>query len=212
MLERVTVDGLLNRRNQPLSSQAIGMLLRNQLYAGIIDVPEYGVRHERGDFEAIITEDLFQRAQAVRSGRIPSSAPRLQAHPDFPLRNFVRCASCNRGLTGSWSKGRSDDYAYDHCRPGCRGVNVTKVKLETPFTEELEAESIRALAASIPLSRRPGGCGLHPGAAGGSRSRLCPGTRVGRLRVRWNRHNCHGFQLLAGTWDGEGRVGGPERR
>lgn len=137
MLERVTADGLLNRRNQRLSSQAIGMLLRNQLYAGIIDAPEYGVRRKRGDFEPIITEDLFQRAQAVLSGRIPSSAPRLQAHPDFPLRNFVRCASCNRGLTGSWSKGRSAYYAYYHCRPGCRGVNVTKARLETAFTEEL---------------------------------------------------------------------------
>jgi hypothetical protein len=27
------------------------MLLRNRLYAGIVDVPEYGVRAKRGDFE-----------------------------------------------------------------------------------------------------------------------------------------------------------------
>jgi site-specific DNA recombinase len=137
ILERVTADGLRNRRNQPLSSQAIGALLRNRLYAGIIDVPEYGVRDKRGDFEPIITEDLFHRAQAVLAGRLPSTAPRLQAHPDFPLRNFVRCATCNRGLTGSWSKGRNDYYAYYHCRPGCRGVNVTKAGLESLFTDEL---------------------------------------------------------------------------
>jgi site-specific DNA recombinase len=137
ILERVTAEGLRNRRNQPLSSQAIGMLLRNELYAGIIDVPEYAVRDRRGDFEPIITEDLFQRAQAVLSGRLPSTAPRLQAHPDFPLRNFVRCSSCNRGLTGSWSKGRSEYYAYYHCRPGCRGVNVTKAKLESLSGDEL---------------------------------------------------------------------------
>jgi hypothetical protein len=41
----------------------------------------------------------------------------------------VRCQSCGRGLTGSWSKGRSEYYAYYHCRPGCRAVNVTKAKL-----------------------------------------------------------------------------------
>jgi len=40
ILEQVTAAGLRNRRNQPLTSQAIGMLLRNQLYAGVIDVPE----------------------------------------------------------------------------------------------------------------------------------------------------------------------------
>jgi hypothetical protein len=30
----------------------------------------------------------------------------LASHPDFPLRAFVRCESCGRGLTGTWSKGR----------------------------------------------------------------------------------------------------------
>jgi hypothetical protein len=37
------------------------MLLRNQLYAGIVDVPEYGVRANRGDFETLISEELFYR-------------------------------------------------------------------------------------------------------------------------------------------------------
>jgi hypothetical protein len=44
---------------------------------------------------------------------------------------------CGRGLTGSWSKGRSEYYAYYHCRPGCRAVNVTKAKLEGLFADEL---------------------------------------------------------------------------
>jgi DNA invertase Pin-like site-specific DNA recombinase len=69
ILEQVTTAGLRNRRNQPLSSQAIGMLLRNQLYAGVIDVPECGVRGRRGDFEPIVTSELFDRAQTVLSGR-----------------------------------------------------------------------------------------------------------------------------------------------
>jgi site-specific DNA recombinase len=137
ILQQATAWGLRNRRGAPLSSQAIGALLRNQLYAGIVDVPEYGVRNKRGDFDPLVSEALFFRAQAVLSGRAPTPAPKLRSHPDFPLRNFVRCDACGRGLTGSWSKGRSDYYAYYHCRPGCRGVNVTKAKLETLFTDEL---------------------------------------------------------------------------
>ena len=70
-------------------------------------------------------------------GRVPSTTPQQRAHPDFPLRAFVRCESCGRGLTGSWSKGRSEYYAYYHCRPGCRAVNVTKAKLEGLFADEL---------------------------------------------------------------------------
>jgi site-specific DNA recombinase len=137
LLKRTRTWGLTNRRGKPLTSQAIGMLLRNQLYAGIVDVPEYGVCGKRGDFEALISEDLFYRAQAVLSGRTPSTAPRKRAHPDFPLRGFVRCDSCGRGLSGSWSKGRSDYYAYYHCRPGCRAVNVTKATLEGLLADEL---------------------------------------------------------------------------
>jgi site-specific DNA recombinase len=66
------------------------MLLRNQLYAGIVDAPEYGFRGKRGDFEPLISEDLFYQVQAVLAGRIASTAPRQRAHPDFPLRGFVR--------------------------------------------------------------------------------------------------------------------------
>jgi hypothetical protein len=49
LLHRARTWGLTNRRGKPLMSQAIGVLLRNQLYAGIVDVPEYGVRGKRGD-------------------------------------------------------------------------------------------------------------------------------------------------------------------
>lgn len=51
ILDRVTAAGLRNRRQQPLSSQAIRMLLRNRPYAGGIDVPLCQVRDNRGDFE-----------------------------------------------------------------------------------------------------------------------------------------------------------------
>jgi site-specific DNA recombinase len=107
VLEQARAWGLTNRRNRPLTSQAIGMLLRNRLYAGIVDVPEYAVRSKRGDFEPLISEDVFYRVQAVLSGRVPSTTPQQRAHPDFPLRAFVRCHSCGRGLTGSWSKGQN---------------------------------------------------------------------------------------------------------
>ena len=65
LLKQSRAWGLTNRRGRPLTSQAIGVLLRNQLYAGIVDVTEYGVRGKRGDFEALISEDLFYRVQAV---------------------------------------------------------------------------------------------------------------------------------------------------
>jgi hypothetical protein len=52
------------------------VLLRNRLYAGIVDVTEYGVRGKRGDFEPLISEDLFYRVQSVLASRMASTALR----------------------------------------------------------------------------------------------------------------------------------------
>lgn len=101
LLNQARAWGLTNRRGRPLKSQAIGVLLRNQLYAGIVDVAEYGVRGKRGDFDPLISEDLFYRVQSVLSGRMPSTTPKQRAHPDFPVR--VGC----RRFTGSQVEGRS---------------------------------------------------------------------------------------------------------
>jgi hypothetical protein len=51
------------------------MLLRNRLYIGMIDVPDFGVRDKRGDFAPLIPEDVFYKAQAALSGKLPSIAP-----------------------------------------------------------------------------------------------------------------------------------------
>jgi len=85
LLKQVRKWGLTNRRGKSLASQAIGVLLRNQIYAGIVDVPEYGVRGRRGDYEPLVTEELFYRVQAILSGRMSSTAPRTRAYPHFPL-------------------------------------------------------------------------------------------------------------------------------
>ena len=137
ILQSVTTWGLRTLRGVALTPQTIGALLSNQLYAGIVDVPEFGVREIRGDFEPLVSEDVFHRVQAIIAGRMPTTAPRVRSHPDFPLRNFVSCVTCGRRLTGSWSKGRSSYYAYYHCRPGCSAVHVTKARLESLFTDEL---------------------------------------------------------------------------
>jgi hypothetical protein len=98
---------------------------------------EKGGVSTRGDFEPLIDEATFYRVQAVLDGRVLVAGPRQRNHPDFPLRGFVRCETCGRPLTGSWSKGRNGHYAYYHCQRQCRAVNVSRVKLEGAFVDEL---------------------------------------------------------------------------
>jgi len=123
LLQQSKAWGLTNRRGRPLTSQAIGVLLRNRLYAGIVDVTEYDVGGKRGDFEALISENLFFRVQAVLSGRVPSTTPQQRAHPDFPLRAFVRCESCGRVFTTVTRSGESSlrfEMALRESAPGAR--------------------------------------------------------------------------------------------
>jgi hypothetical protein len=117
LLKRARRWGLTNRRGKPLTSQAVGVLLRNQLYAGMVDVPDYGVRGKRGDFEPLVSEDLFYQVQAVMSGRTSNTAPRQRAHPDFPLCGFVRRGSSGRALIDGRDRQRTS-------QPKCRFANA----------------------------------------------------------------------------------------
>jgi len=132
----MTEAGLRTRRGFVLSPQSFGQMMRNPIYIGKIESPDYGVS-TRGDFDPLVDEATFYRVQAVLDGRVVVAGPRPRNHPDFPLRGFVRCEACGRPLTGSWSKGRNGHYAYYHCQRQCRAVNVSKAELEGAFADEL---------------------------------------------------------------------------
>jgi len=137
VLDTVTRLGLRTRSGLMLNPQSFGRMLTNRLYAGCIDLPEFGVSR-RGDFEPLVSEETFRRVQAILQGRVQVTGPRQRSRPDFPLKGVVRCAECGRELTASWSKGRNGRYAYYHCWRQCRAVNITKAKLEGLFVDELK--------------------------------------------------------------------------
>jgi hypothetical protein len=136
VIARATEAGLRSRKGLRLSPQSFGQMMRNPIYVGRVESADYGVSTP-GDFEPLVDEATFYRAQAVLDGRIVVAGPRQRNHPDFPLRGFVRCDICGRPLTGSWSKGRNGHYAYYHCQRQCRAVNVSKTELEGVFADEL---------------------------------------------------------------------------
>ncbi len=137
VLRSVSNLGLRTRKGRPVSAQTFDKLLRNPLYRGWIVVKKWG-EPKQGSFEPLVNEEVFNCVQCVLSGKRQSLVPHVRNHPDFPLRQSVRCGACNKPLTGSWSKGRSKKYPY-YCCPArhCRGVKVRKENLEKLFVEFL---------------------------------------------------------------------------
>jgi len=141
VLKLVTDLGLRTRRGNVVSPQTFQMLLRNPIYAGWLSVRSWGdLERQRGNFEPIVSDELFNRAQAILDGKRLAVTSHRRNHPDFPLRVFAKCAACDTGLTGSWSKGRTERYPYYRCRSSdCRAVNVRKADLENTFVQYLDA-------------------------------------------------------------------------
>jgi len=153
LLQRLRAIGLTTKRGNPLTLNRLYELLRHRAYIGYVRSPGWHV-DVRGDFEPLVTEELFGRAQAQLAQHAVSSRVQVRHrnHPDFPLRRFAQCQTCRRPLTASWSKGRSQRYGFYHCKAGCTRIAATL--LEARFLELLDAlrprpEYWRLLKASI---------------------------------------------------------------
>ena len=120
----------------------------------------------------LISEELFYRVQAVLSGRVASTTPQQRAHPDFPLRAFVRCSSCGRGLTGSSSKSRSvqsPEVPLRECAtgPGLQiALEFNRPPLVGPFDCDVEVADSKNLPATTTMCevrlRRCAAAARHP--------------------------------------------------
>ena len=138
VLEMVTAAGLRTLRGKPVPKQTFNSMLRKPVYAGWLQVNGWG-EPVRGDFEPLVSQEVFATVQAVLSGKRGSLTPRLRSNPDFPLRHFVKCGCCGKPLTASHSKGRNKRYAYYFCpNSHCRSISIAKADLEGQFAGYLE--------------------------------------------------------------------------
>jgi hypothetical protein len=135
VLKVLSNEGFTTPKGEPLPAQTLDRMLTNPLYAGWVTLPsDSTLEPVRGLHEPLVTQDTFDRVQAILSGRKPAPSPRLKSNPDFPLRRLVRCEKCGTPLTGACCKGRGGRYPRYWCRTkGCRAVSMPKVHLESEF-------------------------------------------------------------------------------
>ena len=139
VLKIVGYEGLTTRKGVRLSAQTFQALLRNSLYVGWVTLrSEPNFEPVRGLHEPIVSQEIFDRVQAVLDGRRPGAAPKRKLNPDFPLK-FVRCASCGTPLTGGFCKGRRKLYARYWCpKTTCRAVKLGREQLDQEFQKLLQ--------------------------------------------------------------------------
>jgi len=103
VLRRVSLLGLKTRRGRSLTKQTMSRVLRNQIYAGWVVSGENKVK---GLHQPLVTQELFNAVQEALDGKANGSAAAPVVHKkvndDFPLKGFVRCASCEKKLTAGW--------------------------------------------------------------------------------------------------------------
>ena len=95
--------------------------------------------YQKAEFDPIISKDLFDTVQMIRKRRKGNrKRTNMRQNPDFPLKRFVKCASCGKSTTGSHTTSKGKSYPYYHV-PGhrkgqsCPVFYVKKTRLEKDF-------------------------------------------------------------------------------
>ncbi len=127
------------KKEYKLRPQTTNRIFRLKFYAGVLTSVTYP-EEVKGQHVPMITLEQFYKVQAVLDGRRVSDAVlvrRSRESDDFPLRRIVKCGTCNIGLTGGWTKGRSARYPYYRCAGKCTKSIKVKV-LEDAVINQLK--------------------------------------------------------------------------
>lgn len=125
--------------NSKVHSQAIYDILTRVLYAGYIDIPDWGLSLIPGKHEPIISFATYQRVQERLTGKAKVPA-RQNLKEDFALRGYVVCGECEKPFQGVLSKGRTKHYPYYLClTKGCAhyGKSIRRDVMEDEFEKLL---------------------------------------------------------------------------
>lgn len=128
-------NGLTKKDGRPLNKSHFYKLVRNQVYAGRIQVPTFGI-DVQGTFEPIIEKPLFDAVQQILVGKRARNQIYKKANDDFPLRGTLK-HECGYSLTGAWSRGNTKHYPKYRCSH-CKGVNPDRDTLHNNFIEYLK--------------------------------------------------------------------------
>lgn len=111
LVQEMKKRGLLSTSGRPLHKTGVEKMLNNPFYCGVIRVQKTGETF-KGAHQPLITAELFQRVQEVKSGK----KVKRQTRRNHLYRGLFTCKHCRRSLIGELHKGR----VYYRCQlTGC---------------------------------------------------------------------------------------------
>lgn len=133
LAEYVNERGFPTKAGKPLCMQMVEKILKNPLYAGKITTWDLDIK---GDFEAIVSEELFMRCQKGYKKTYVKMNRSVQ-NPNFPLRRACICLECRKSLTGSTTKKGKYSYYHHHKQDCAKAKFIPKETFEQLFVEYL---------------------------------------------------------------------------
>ncbi len=135
--KQAQISGELKTLGVNKGMKRINEILMNPVYIGKIKT-KFFEEIITGIHEPLISELTFYKVQDIRNRKIRSPY-NSKYKEDFPLRRFLKCPSCDKKLTGSWSQGNTKKYPYYHCiSKGCSFRAIRKEQTERIFLKYLE--------------------------------------------------------------------------
>ncbi|WP_090214649.1 recombinase family protein [Epibacterium ulvae] len=138
-----------------IRQQRVDDIFNQPLYSGYICSETYELEWLKGQHEALISLETFDKVQQRIKGTALAPA-RKNIGDDFALRGFVTCGECGVPLRSSWSKGKYKRYPYYLCQNkscSCSGKSIPRDKLEGAFGEVVKSlqpsPSMLALAKAM---------------------------------------------------------------
>jgi site-specific DNA recombinase len=128
----LAAEGFKTKRGKAISKSHLQDILEKHTYYGMVD---YNGKIFPGKHEAIIDQDLFDRAQAVLRGR--STRWKTVRSATWAFQGLLTCGHCGCSVVGEQktNKKYGGKYVYYHCT-GNRGKCPEKYASETRVAEE----------------------------------------------------------------------------
>lgn len=146
--------GLRSRRGKKLAKQTISEMLKRRAYAGYF---KYGGEEVKGDYEALISLDLYEQVQ-VAMGWIKKSRRAATARGAFfPYKGVLMCETCGFNITAyvkqkSLASGTSAQYTYY----GCTKKNKTTLCKEPQVSDKPLTTEIKGKASEFEITETEG--------------------------------------------------------